>query len=427
MNLQDVVDQLADTLGRSVVINDLQYRPLAASAQGEEIDALRTTTLLRRSAPSEARAYLDRLKVNESPRPMTIELAPFGGRARLAVPVRDENGPLAVLWLITGGLRPLGSADFEAVDAAVLLARDALSGTGRAGHPGALSAPGTHGMQGTQGTAGTPGTPGTQTGSAPSSASGTRAALVARLLADDVHVRRSAFSAAASQHVLERGSGTVVLAIALDPTVSTIARIAFGRHLAALRSTPLVLLGERAGALLLAGRSEHADAAVESARREAAVQSVRLLALGTAHPGRREDDLLPAAERALTAARVLQGLPPEAAARYAGRADISQLGTWLLLDAVAGEGVDLATYSPAAHTLCVGGDTVQRTTIEKYLDAGANVRAACELLHVHRTTLYYRLENMPEVVREALDDGVARSTLHLCLKLVRQWESTGRF
>jgi len=30
------------------------------------------------------------------------------------------------------------------------------------------------------------------------------------------------------------------------------------------------------------------------------------------------------------------------------------------------------------------------------------------------------------VQRAALDDGVKRSTLHLALKLIRLWESTGR-
>jgi sugar diacid utilization regulator len=54
------------------------------------------------------------------------------------------------------------------------------------------------------------------------------------------------------------------------------------------------------------------------------------------------------------------------------------------------------------------------------------VKAACEVLFIHRTTLYYRLEKMPEVVREALADGMKKSTLHLALKLIRLWEASGR-
>jgi hypothetical protein len=64
---------------------------------------------------------------------------------------------------------------------------------------------------------------------------------------------------------------------------------------------------------------------------------------------------------------------------------------------------------------------VRRETVETYLDAGCNVVVACERLHIHRTTLYYRLDTMPEVVRDALADGLKRSTLHLSLKLLRLW------
>ena len=49
---------------------------------------------------------------------------------------------------------------------------------------------------------------------------------------------------------------------------------------------------------------------------------------------------------------------------------------------------------------------------------------ACKQLHIHRTTLYYRLENMPASVRDALEDGLKRSTLHLSLKLLRLRDGT---
>ena len=49
----------------------------------------------------------------------------------------------------------------------------------------------------------------------------------------------------------------------------------------------------------------------------------------------------------------------------------------------------------------------------------------CEELHIHRTTLYYRLENMPQVVKDAMDDGMKRSALHLGLKLASYWENAG--
>ncbi|PPH49896.1 helix-turn-helix domain-containing protein, partial [Rathayibacter sp. AY1E1] len=38
---------------------------------------------------------------------------------------------------------------------------------------------------------------------------------------------------------------------------------------------------------------------------------------------------------------------------------------------------------------------MQRAAGEAYLDVRGSVREACGLLHIHRTTLYYRLDNLP--------------------------------
>jgi DNA-binding PucR family transcriptional regulator len=47
------------------------------------------------------------------------------------------------------------------------------------------------------------------------------------------------------------------------------------------------------------------------------------------------------------------------------------------------------------------------------------VRAAAERLHLHRTSLYYRLGRIAELTGRDLADGGARLELHLALKLVR--------
>jgi hypothetical protein len=73
--------------------------------------------------------------------------------------------------------------------------------------------------------------------------------------------------------------------------------------------------------------------------------------------------------------------------------------------------------------MLTAGDEVQRQTIEAYLDEAGRAPDTCARLHIHRTTLYYRLEHMPSAVREALADGLQRSTLHLALKTARLWEA----
>lgn len=74
------------------------------------------------------------------------------------------------------------------------------------------------------------------------------------------------------------------------------------------------------------------------------------------------------------------------------------------------------------RTVSRAPDQMRRTTIEAYLDSGCSVAIACRTLFIHRTTLYYRLESMSDTVRDALADGLQRSTLHLGLKLLRLWD-----
>jgi hypothetical protein len=60
-----------------------------------------------------------------------------------------------------------------------------------------------------------------------------------------------------------------------------------------------------------------------------------------------------------------------------------------------------------------------RVTLETYLDGGCDARAAAQRLHLHRTSLYYRLGRIEELTGRDLSSGAARLELHLALKLLR--------
>ncbi|MEU7000427.1 helix-turn-helix domain-containing protein [Nonomuraea sp. NPDC046570] len=55
-------------------------------------------------------------------------------------------------------------------------------------------------------------------------------------------------------------------------------------------------------------------------------------------------------------------------------------------------------------------------TLETYLDLGGNAQRTAARLHLHRTTLYYRLGRVAAVLGVDLDDGLTRLDLHLALK-----------
>jgi hypothetical protein len=56
-------------------------------------------------------------------------------------------------------------------------------------------------------------------------------------------------------------------------------------------------------------------------------------------------------------------------------------------------------------------------TVQAYLDAGGNAVRASRRLHVHRSTLYYRLDQAAEVADVDLNDGTVRQELHLALRV----------
>jgi len=56
-------------------------------------------------------------------------------------------------------------------------------------------------------------------------------------------------------------------------------------------------------------------------------------------------------------------------------------------------------------------------TARAYLDCAANAEQAAALLHIHRTTLYWRLARVADLVRVDLSRGEDRLKLHLALRL----------
>ena len=57
------------------------------------------------------------------------------------------------------------------------------------------------------------------------------------------------------------------------------------------------------------------------------------------------------------------------------------------------------------------------TTARVVLDHGGDVTAAAAELHIHRTTLYYRLERIETLIGVNLRTGPARDDLHMALLL----------
>lgn len=208
-----------------------------------------------------------------------------------------------------------------------------------------------------------------------------------------------------------------VWAVLVD-RIGEVEQIALGRHLAATLPAPTEFVDVMDDAVILVGpATADMTACVAAVEREASAHGARLSALATADCPPDRDDPLPTIRQASDAARLRAAMPEGLAPRA------EELGGWMLVQSVPVSPRLLQLVSPAAYALLNDADEVQRQTIEAYLDEAGRAPDTCARLHIHRTTLYYRLEHMPPAVREALADGLKRSTLHLALKTARLWEA----
>lgn len=61
-------------------------------------------------------------------------------------------------------------------------------------------------------------------------------------------------------------------------------------------------------------------------------------------------------------------------------------------------------------------------TLEAYLDSGGNGVGTAEILHIHRSTLNYRLQRINHIIEYNLQDPMIRTNLQVAVKLMRLFE-----
>jgi hypothetical protein len=98
------------------------------------------------------------------------------------------------------------------------------------------------------------------------------------------------------------------------------------------------------------------------------------------------------------------------------RPTYDDLGAWLLV-VEAPNDLSPGSIHPAADLLAEQQRSDLLDTARVVLDLGGDVAAAAEALHVHRTTLYYRLDRIAELTGVNLREGRARTDLQLALWL----------
>jgi len=364
MRLQAAVDELAQRLGRPVLLEDHAQGLLAYSEQTDPVDDIRRDSILRRQTTPEVRQRFRAAGIFESRGPLRIPASP-GVLPRVCVPARHRDRLLGFLWLI--------DADIPMTDAEVLAAATAAATLALALLHDALAA----GL----------------------SAQREQEAVSGVLLGDDT---------TGAQVLVDEGGfpPLPVTALVVRPT-GVFSRELMSQGLLAAR-TKLVarhLVRYDHGVLLCAGR-------VNPAEVHAAFATPVVVGVGSARP---LSHAATSYAEALHASVVASQVPS-----FAPTASWASLGVYRMLASMPADSL----HPGLARLLSSPEHVPLLETLETYLDLAGSVVETSRALRLHRTSLYYRLQRLESLADTDLKDGNERLMLHLSLKLARL---SGRF
>ena len=378
-HLQHVAEQLARDLGRSVIIDDAALRPLAVSPQTGRLDRSRVEAVLQRQTSARLRRRITEHGVFSARGPVSIPGdAQQSILPRLCLPLLADDQLLGFLWLID---EPALTADqtrqaqAAAVQAGHLLAQRAIRA---AGQFAVLSD------------------------------------LADGLLHAQEHVRREAAAMLTGRAALT-GPPPYALAVIRPAAARPEPRgvVAGLRRAAAnlrLRAAP--------GALVLATPGDGELVAITTAGELAELrQAVRTLpgpplAVGTCGSGTALADVHNDLGNAQYAAYVAARVP-----KFGRAADWTGLGVYAAFQHLYRDPSAPERICPGIGALLDQRARTYRQTVRCYLGCAAQAQQAAEQLHIHRTTLYWRLARAAELLPLDLRQGEDRLKLHLALTL----------
>ncbi|WP_088289980.1 CdaR family transcriptional regulator [Kineosporia sp. A_224] len=400
-DVQRVVDRLAAELARSVVVDDPAVRPLCTSPHYGDEDEVRVRAVLQRDPGPDAVGHVLAQGVTTWTRSGVIPARPdIGMHRRVCVPVR-YRGELLGLLLVMDADASLTEPEVLAVEAAAREVAAWMVGERRADDAASIAGE----------------------------------SLVAGLVADEAHERRAALTGLRAAGTVPVEGPVVATVLAVSPAGAPFdpehARIAVRHALAdarrGLRGPALTAVRDLRGTLLQSGPGTVDAARAAALARQMVAAVVRVgegriaCVAGLGEPVDRLEDAWVSHRQAVVAARAAsrpggrpRGVDPGATV-VAWRA----LGAYGMLLQLPDTALDEAAV-PAAVRALVAADPRGRLveTLRSFLAHGGSAPATAAALHIHRTSLYYRLDRIRDLAGVDLDDGETRLELHLGLKLL---------
>ncbi len=382
-HLQHIAERLARDLGRSVIIDNAGLRPLAISPQTGRLDRSRVEAVLRRQTSARLRRKLTEHGVFSAREPVSIPGDPQQATLpRLCLPLLADDQLRGFLWLIDEPAltaEQTRQAHAAAAQAAHLLAQRAIKADGQFA---VLSD------------------------------------LADGLLHPQEQVRHEAATMLAGQAALT-GPPPYALAVIRPAVGRPEPEPDPSRAAGNLRRTGGNLrLRAAPGTLVLASPRESELVAITTTGALAELhRAVRALpgpplAVGTCGDTATLADVRASLGNAQYAAHVAARVP-----QFRRAADWASLGVYAAFQHLYCDPSAPERICPGVSTLLDQRAKTYRQTVRCYLECAAQAQQAAAQLHIHRTTLYWRLARAAEMVPLDLRRGEDRLKLHVALAL----------
>ena len=393
-DLQVLVDQLSVRVGAAALLEDREQRPVVYSCQVGPIDSVRRDSILHRATSPELMSWFRSFGILEARRPLRIPACPeLGILARVCAPAWYRERLLGFLWMIDPdekiGTAELGEVEKAAEPAALMLYEDHL-------------------------------------------AQRLVVQALAHLLSPSEELREAAANQLADQSLVRDGEPVVVVVVApLPPPAHGLAAIEealFDVGWEVPSGSLLRLACSDHGVLLVRLRNiddVESTAVIAKAARE--MLGRRLGALAGAHGTAPPRVVATIGDPQLELCRAVSSyrqarLATKVAAAIPAMGDVVRwrdLGVFRALAQLPNREALESALDPRVEVLLQSGEDDLVVTLETYLDLAGDAKATAERLHLHRGTLYYRLDKAERLAGIDVRNGYDRLAVHLGLKLAR--------
>lgn len=390
--LEALLDRLAVELNRQVVLEGADYELVAYSRPKGEIDEVRVNSILSRHAPPDVRGHMESGGLWEECEPWRLDSAPeLNMKPRLCVPVRSEGEFLGAMWMIDADesvnndqLRSIGDVVPSIVDMVIKRCRtDAVSTIMRQDLFRRVMLP-----------------------DGEASAAARRELIEAEIFEPSERVAVYVLSHRPSEGGIEANR-------AVERAREEELRFILEQCRTTLKTSRAGFFVSNGTGALLVGEIDQGEIAEQMIGMAETLGGSRFLVAKSAEgPLEQAPKLMRQAKLGLLVARSIKGMGP--VVRW------DDLGVYQVLSSMAGsEYLATALHPGLMAAITAGGNDVLLETLECYLDSGGSVKDTTEKLTLHRTSLYYRLERIEELMQVNVHDGDDRMALHIGLKLAR--------